>query len=130
MKKNLISSRWSGFTMIELLVVTTIIILLSTIALVSYSRANMSARNGKRKADLETLRQALVLYRTDTGAYPITANFDAMVGDLAGYVSSSTFTDPKNDGVYIYTYNSATGVTFTLGAKLEPDADDYQLTNP
>ncbi|MCL4208570.1 hypothetical protein KJZ63_02975, partial [Patescibacteria group bacterium] len=54
-----------GFTMIELLVVTTIIIILTSIGLVSYTSANRSARNGKRKADMEMVRQALVLYRTD-----------------------------------------------------------------
>jgi prepilin-type N-terminal cleavage/methylation domain-containing protein len=45
-----------GFTMIELLVVTTIIIVLSTIGLISFRQTGMNARNGKRKADLENIR--------------------------------------------------------------------------
>jgi len=116
--------------MIELLVVTTIIILLSTIALVSYSRANVSARNGKRKADLETVRQALVLYRTDSGSYPVTSDFDDMITDLTGYLGTTSITDPQNEAPYEYTYSSAAGVTFTLEAKLEPDAENYPLSNP
>lgn len=59
-----------GFTMIELLVVATIIIVLSSVGLVSYRKAGESSRNAKRKADLEITRQALVLFRADNGYYP------------------------------------------------------------
>lgn len=61
----------NGFTLIELLVVATIIVVLSAIGLVSFTNAGKSARNSKRKSDLETVRQALVLYKSDTGSYPI-----------------------------------------------------------
>lgn len=61
----------NGFTLIELLVVATIIVVLSAIGLVSFTNAGKSARNSKRKSDLETVRQALVLYKSDTGGYPI-----------------------------------------------------------
>ncbi len=65
--------RKNGFTLIELLVVATIIVVLSAIGLVSFTNAGKSARNSKRKSDLETVRQALVLYKSDMGAYPIGA---------------------------------------------------------
>lgn len=118
-----------GFTMIELLVVTTIIIILTSIGLVSYTSANRSARNGKRKADIEMVRQALVLYRTDNTTYPATSNFNTMLTTIADYTSSTTVTDPKNDATYFYSYSSA-GATFTLTARLEPDATLYQVANP
>ncbi|MDH5532963.1 MAG: type II secretion system protein GspG [Candidatus Pacebacteria bacterium] len=119
----------NGFSMIELLVVTTIIIILTTIGLVSYTAANKNARNGKRKADMEMVRQALVLYRTDNGSYPSTSVFDTMMTTIGDYTSATTVTDPKNEDVYVYTYTSD-GINFTLTALLEPDATAYALTNP
>jgi prepilin-type N-terminal cleavage/methylation domain-containing protein len=119
----------AGFTMIELLVVSTIIIILTTIGLVSYRQVGYSARNGKRKADLETVRQALVLYRTDTGSYPSGTTFSTMVTTISDYLSTVTVTDPKNTTPYVYGYSS-NGVTFTLTTALEPDGTAYTLANP
>lgn len=115
--------------MIELLVVTTIIIVISSIGLVSYTSANRSARNGKRKADIEMVRQSLVLYRTDNSSYPATSNFGDMLTTISDYTSAVSVTDPKNEGEYVYTYTS-NGATFTLSASLEPDGTTYSVTNP
>lgn len=120
--------RKSGFTMIELLVVTTIIIVLTTIGLVSYQSASLNARNGKRKADLETVRQGLVLYRVDQGTYPVGNNFNAMITTISDYISALDISDPSG-GVYEYSYTSD-GVTFTVTALLEPDQEVYAVTNP
>ncbi len=59
-----------GFTLVELLVVATVIIVISSIGVVSYQAANKSARDGKRKADLESIKSALEIYRNDCGKYP------------------------------------------------------------
>ena len=123
----------TGFTMIELLVVTTIIIILSTIGLVSYRVTGQSARDSKRKADLETVRQALVLYRSDEGVYPsglIGADYDTMTSTLVseGYLSTPKPSDPKSDGVYVYV---GTDDDFTLTATLEKDGPvTYEVKNP
>jgi len=128
------SSRYSsphsknGFTMIELLVVTTIIIVLTTVGLVSYRSASQNARNGKRKADLESVRQALVLYRVDNGTYPSGSNFNAMVTTISDYLASIEVTDPTG-GSYVYSYTSD-GATFSITALLEPDAQVYTVVNP
>lgn len=129
MKKNASRTSRAGFTMIELLVVTTIIIVLSTIGLVSFRQTGISARNGKRKADLENIRSSLVLYRTDNGSYPATTSFSNMLDTISEYTSSVSITDPRNEGSYVYSYSSA-GPTFTITAYLEPDAEAYTLTNP
>ncbi len=124
-----------GFTLIELLVVSTIIVVLSAIGLVSFVNAGKSARDSKRKADLETVRQALVLYRSDNGSYPAgageAAGYSSAIADLSsgGFISSPTPLDPKNDIVYFYSYSSDT-VTFALSATLEKDSSLYELTNP
>jgi type II secretory pathway pseudopilin PulG len=118
----------AGFSMIELLVVTTIIIVLTTIGLVSYQSTGVNARNGKRRADLETVRQALVLYRIENGGYPVGTDFSAMTSTISDYLSAVTVSDPSGSP-YVYSYNSD-GVTFSLTALLEPDEDVYSLTNP
>lgn len=116
--------------MIELLVVATIMVVLSTIGLVSYNQAGQNARNGKRKADLETVRQALVLYRADVGSYPAGSSFTGMLTTIDDYISSTEIKDPRNEGSYVYTYSSD-GVTFTLEANLEPDGSPpHTLQNP
>jgi general secretion pathway protein G len=128
----------TGFTLIELLVVATIIVVLSAIGLVSFANAGKGARNSKRKSDLETVRQALVLYKSDTTGYPVGSNYEDMIGVLsAGYLSSPTPIDPKDgqsscgiSGISVcgYTY-SGDATTFILTAPLEGD-QEYLLTNP
>lgn len=65
-----------GFTLVELLVVITIIGLLSTIATVSYASARMRARDARRLADMDAVRTALELYAIDNGGFP----FDRVSG--------------------------------------------------
>ena len=125
-----------GFTLIELLVVATIITILSAIGLVSFVNAGKGARDAKRKSDLETVRQALVLYRSDDGVYPLgaggAAGYNLAIQTLLGgnYISSPTPVDPKDGATYFYSYSSDT-VTFTLtAAKLEKTGISYTLKNP
>lgn len=135
----------NGFTLIELLVVATIIVVLSAIGLVSFTNAGKSARNSKRKSDLETVRQALVLYKSDNGTYPVLSpsshtRYETLVSNTYlgnGYLGDPTPDDPKagvaSCGVagttvcnYLYVGTTA---TFTLTAPMEGEAN-YVLTNP
>jgi len=59
-----------GFTLIELLVVIAIIGILIAAATVSYTKAQQKGRDGKRKADLASIQQALELYFQTNGKYP------------------------------------------------------------
>lgn len=64
----------NGFTLIELLVTTTIIAILMGVGIVAYNQAGKSARDAKRKTDLEAFRQAMMLYRADNGIFATVAN--------------------------------------------------------
>lgn len=110
----------NGFTLIELLVVTTIIIVLAAIGMVSYTSASRTSRDGKRKADIESVRQALVLYRTSNPNYPVTTSYDSMINTLVaeGFMSEPKPDDPKKNAIYYYRYTGA-ATEFCLCAYLE-----------
>lgn len=113
----------SGFTIIELLVVTTIIAVLAVGAFISFSTAGKSARDGRRKSDLETVRQALVLYKAENSNYIANAGYDAggyttVAGTLtvSGFLSNPAPSDPKS--TYSYTYGGTLS-TFCVCAQVE-----------
>ena len=116
--------------MIELLVVVSIIALLTTIGLVSFTQTNKRARDGKRKADLEQVRSALVLYRTDNGTYPASITWSTM-SPIQTYISAVSISDPLSSPSPQYTYVSSGGNTFTLCATLESSTPaSYCLNQP
>lgn len=59
-----------GFTLVELLVVITIIAILSAISLVGYQEVLKAGRDDKRKSDLKVIQAALEHYRADQHYYP------------------------------------------------------------
>src|SRR3990167_1827290 len=59
-----------GFTLVELLVVITILSIVSSIGYVNFNIAQDKGRDAKRKQDLKAVRTALVSYYQDKGEYP------------------------------------------------------------
>jgi len=114
--KNSGDKHYRGFTLIELLVAVAIFALLTAIAIVSYTTVNRRARDGKRKADLEQVRTALEIYRTDNAAYPA-GSFSAMIGTLTSPIKYLT-TVPADPKGYSY-YYSLSGSSYYLCAYLE-----------
>ena len=104
-----------GFTLIELLVAITIMGVLVAIALVSFQGARRSARDGKRKADLEQIRSGLEMFRSDspTGDYPL------ILGGLGGYLTVPN--DPVSGVSYSY---FPSGPNYFLCAELESGGTD------
>jgi len=66
-KKN---TKSNGFTLVELLVVITIIGLLSVLALAAFSSAKQKSRDALRTADIKQMHTALELYFNEFGTYP------------------------------------------------------------
>jgi len=71
-----------GFTMIELMVVMSIIVILTTIGMTQYQRSVVYAKESVLKEDLFRIRDAIDQYYADKGQYPST--LDALVSD--GYI--------------------------------------------
>lgn len=141
-----------GFTLIELLVAISIVVVLSAVGVTSYRAAHKSGRDGKRKSDLNQIRSALEMYRSDEGLYPnindgTGANWSGMIGTLTtdGFIGTAPL-DPRSDDGWVYYYNSVDGYTYIVCALLESDiggtcagnpdctgdsdACNYQLSNP
>lgn len=111
-----------GFTLIELLVTMTIIAVLAGLALVSYQGARKTARDGKRKANLEEIRSALEMCYSDDNQYP-----NSIEGSLTCLTSGNTYLDPTPTDPVTgddYYYNRISTVSYDLCAYLEGSAPD------
>ena len=71
-----------GFTIIELMIVVTIVGILATLAVPSYHAAIVKAKEGALRQDLFSLRDVIDQHRADKGKYPET--IQALVS--AGYL--------------------------------------------
>ena len=116
-----------AFTLIELLVVIAIIGILSGLIIVGMSNATNSANDAKRKANIETIRKALLMYQASNGGlYPVETTqcnigptgITNRCNNLATLLASSLATLPADpiSGTY-YTYRSD-GNTFAISATL------------
>lgn len=107
-----------SFTLIETLVVATIIALLISGSVVSYSYLNRQSRDGKRKADIEQIRSALEMYRSVNNIYPTRApgNCTNLLPVLTPYIHQIPV-DPKSTQ-YSY-YCTITTNDYTICAYLE-----------
>jgi prepilin-type N-terminal cleavage/methylation domain-containing protein len=132
-----------GFTLIELMVVITIIAILSTVGLVLYSNAQKAVRFSKRMQDVQAIKTALEIYKNVTGTYPNPGwawrsncsgwggyNADQIIpGLVPGYMPSfpedPQFNRAANSGCYIYLSNG-TDYKFTMLGIAEITDSDMQ----
>ena len=105
----------SSFTLIEILVVATIIGLLAAGGIASYTQFNKQARDARRKADIEEIRAALEIYRSNTDIYP-----DSLSPIVPSYIKSIPV-DPK---LTPYSYDPLPG---GCGVTPTPPCTSYQL---
>lgn len=59
-----------GFTLVELLIVIIIIAVLAAIAIPKFSSSSQRSKESSLRANLKLVRNAIDLFRADTGAFP------------------------------------------------------------
>jgi prepilin-type N-terminal cleavage/methylation domain-containing protein len=112
-----------GFTLIELLVVIAIIGILAGFIIVSMSGASDAANDSRRKADINQLAKAVMIWKTNNPDTLFPVDVDGCnIGDDCNDIfgSASVLRDPN--GSY-YTYTSADGTDFSITSVLSNDND-------
>lgn len=86
-----------GFTLIELLTVISVIGMIASIAVTSFTTARIKARDARRVLEFDALQKAVELYYTENSAYPdfghtattLTSSWEDDLGTaLQGYMNS------------------------------------------
>jgi prepilin-type N-terminal cleavage/methylation domain-containing protein len=109
-----------GFTLLELLIVISIIGILVTVAAASYTSSQQKARNSRRMSDMKAVQNAAEQYYSaqTSPAYPDQNN----LASFGTYLPQGYPTDPKNNAPFVYTYVNQSGdtTTYCACAELEP----------
>src|SRR5690349_19770752 len=92
-----------GFTLLELLVVITIIGLLASVVFIAVEDAREKGRDARRARDAHEIQNALELFYDANGQYPSTptgalvANLNVSPRDITPYINPIPL-DPENTG--------------------------------
>lgn len=125
-----------GFTLIELLVVIAIIGILATIIVASFASAQERGRDSRRKADVDAIKKALELFKSDSvgGAFfpfgpegAAAAELDASL-QTNGYILSVP-EDPSSSAIrYRYRGGLRNGGVCSGSTPPLATCDDYRIT--
>ncbi len=137
-----------AFTLIELLIVISIIAILTGLSLFALAGSRESARDTIRKADLEAIRSAIEIFKADCNVYP--SSLPEVGTQLVGTVALGC--SPANTNIYMesipgdpvgavaYFYTNPTTTTYRLCAGLEDPGTvvacvgcatcNYEVRNP
>ncbi len=137
--------RERGFTLVELTIVISIMLILASVGVSNYIFSLKKSHDATRKSDLATITKAIQAFANDFGGYPASENGKLVACDYnnAGLIACnwgqpfSVFkggkvitylgkmpSDPDTSRNYYYEADATNG-TFNLYAALENTSDQY-----
>lgn len=117
--------RTGGFTLVELLVVVVILAVLAAVVLPKFVSSSQKSKEAALKSDLVMLRNAVTLFKTDTGYFPLSlsdlAATSAPAKGLDAAAAQQTITATDWQGPYVESVpnDPVSGAAFT-----------YTITSP
>lgn len=121
----------TGFTLLELLVVISIIGLLVAISVAAFSVAQKRTRDARRTGDMKAMQEAMEQYYAANNSYPLTnsGGCTTLVNNIgASFWPGKKLVDPKNVNPYLYSCTT-TASTYCLCADLENDVGNSSSTD-
>jgi type IV pilus assembly protein PilA len=124
--------RRRGFTLIEILIVVTILGILARVALPQVLRVRLKARSARIISDLEIIRGAAFAVAADSGYYPAAAAVGTRPPAMESYLPPGFSFTPENGVSYEWrltgipngdTGQATAGATMGMGAQV----DDLEL---
>ncbi|MEK7607721.1 MAG: type II secretion system protein [Patescibacteria group bacterium] len=116
-----------GFTLIEILIVISIVGIFTAVVFGSITASRSKARDNSRIADMKTIELALALYYDVNREYPDDPSVLVAIGQK--YLPELPV-DPKTQEEYSYNLVSGTNKTkYCLGAKIEGTIPNDSVTS-
>ncbi len=115
-------TREKGFTLVELLVVMSIMAVLAAVVVPAVTGINTTARNAAQPEDINQLQNAATRFNADSGSWPTKAS----TGASAGALPATTFTNTTT--LYTFTKASIAGIALTSTYDSKTFVPDYTST--
>jgi general secretion pathway protein G len=117
----------SGFTLVEILIVVVILGILAAIVIPQFTDASTQAKNNSLKADLQTLRSQIELYKIQHGDdYPVDTNSPTDTDFVTNMTTKQTYQNveygPYMQSVPKNCFTNRSTVIFGSGRQHSEDA--------
>lgn len=120
-----------GFTLVELMVAISIVAVLAAVGFTLFQNTQASARDAKRRADVDAMSSAMEThFDATTGKYPAAGSYPATL-QTSWFTGQAVPADPLNASPYLYTADVPVNKgSYTICATLEKGGGNFTSISP